>query len=604
MVKERAEVPIADKWNVEVLYPSLAEWEEDLKVWGREGSSPHWPELTKFKGKLSESPEVLKNLLELSFSFDRHLSKLYTYAHLRHDEDVAQNLHKEAYSRITSLLHDYRQESAWIEPEILQIPESFLKSDVLADYKVFLEKILRLKPHMLSADKEELVALAGKPLEAMQRAFSAFNNADLKFPPVKDSKGELNELTHGRYQLYLRNKDRKLREESFKTLHKSFEAYENTICELINGQVQSHLFDARARKYSSCLEDALFPHQIDVEVYTSLIKTVRENLAPLHRYIALRKEVLGLSELHLYDLSFSLVPDVDITMDYDEAEKCVIESVGLLGPEYQETLKEGLLKQRWVDRFENARKRSGAYSSGCYDSMPYILMNYQGTLSDILTLAHEAGHSMHSFLSKENQPYQYAQYPIFVAEVASTFNEELLMRHLLEKLPEKKQKAYLINQKIDSLRSTLFRQAMFAEFELRLHEWAEAGVPLTPALLKKEYRKLNADYFGPDITLDEEIDIEWARIPHFYYNFYVYQYATGISAAHALVEIVSKGGVAAREKYLQFLSSGSSRFPIDLLKTAGVDMRQPDAIKMAIEEFDRLVSELAELTYEKTIAGN
>jgi oligoendopeptidase F len=351
----------------------------------------------------------------------------------------------------------------------------------------------------------------------------------------------------------------------------------------------------RARKYPSCVEAALFPNQIDVKVYSALIQAVRSHLPALHRYMKLRKKVMGLDQLHLYDLHVPLVKAVEMGMSYEDATRAIIESVAVLGEDYQRALNQGLTQDRWVDRYENARKRSGAYSSGCYDSMPYILMNYHGTFNDAMTLTHEAGHSMHSFLSRRNQPYHYSQYSIFVAEVASTFHEELLLRHLLSKVKTKEQKAFLINQKIDDMRATLLRQTMFAEFELKVHSWAEQGVPLTPALLKSEYRKLNEEYFGPEMTLDDETDIEWARIPHFYYNFYVYQYATGISAAHALVDKVLSEGDQARDRYLSFLSAGSSHYPIEVLKMAGVDMRTPHPVESAMRHFDALVTELEEL---------
>jgi oligoendopeptidase F len=592
MTQERSSVPVEDRWNVEALYPSLEEWEKDLTRWGREGQSLKWPEIAQFKGKLAQGPAELKALLEVCFEIERHLSKVYTYAHLRHDEDVANEVYKKAHARSVALLYDFRQETSWIEPEILELKAPLLQAEILKDYKIYLEKIFHLKPHTLSGDKEELLALAGKALEASQRSFSAFNNADIKFAPVTDSSGQQRELTHGKYQLYLRDPDRKVREGAFKNLHRSFSAYENTLCELINGQVQGHVFQMRARGYKSCLEAALFPHEIDTQVYKSLIQTVRSRLGSLHRYMKVRKKILGLDSLHPYDLYVPLVPEAEISMSYADAENLVIESVALLGPEYKKDLEKGLKTERWVDRYENAHKRSGAYSSGCYDSMPYILMNYHGTFNDMKTLTHEAGHSMHSLFSKRHQPYHYSQYAIFVAEVASTFHEGLLQNHLISKLDNPEQKRFLINQQIEDIRATFFRQTMFAEFELRLHEWAEQGVPLTPALLKQEYRKLNEDYFGPDVVLDEEINIEWARIPHFYYNFYVYQYATGLSAAHALIDRVQSGGDSALKRYLTFLSSGSSRYPLELLKDAGVDMTKQEAIHALIDHFDQLVGEL------------
>lgn len=595
MVIERSEVPKQDQWNVEALYPSFAAWEKDLKEWGREGSLPHWPELAKFKGKLKGQPQELRSLLDTLFQVSRHLSKLYTYAHLRHDENVSGDEGKRCYVRVSSIYHDLQTETSWLEPEILTLTPEEIGSAELKEYSIHLAKILRMKPHTLSAEMEELLSVTAKALETPYKAFGAFNNADLKFPKVADGKGEMRELTNGSYLSYMRSHDRTLRENAFKALHTTFLTYENTLCELINGQVQVHLCQSKARGYSSCLEAALYPHQIDTNVYTALIAAVRSRLPSLHRYLELRKEIMGVDKLHLYDLHVPLVADVDLSMDYETAETQVAASVAPLGAAYQKDLSEGLKNGRWVDRYENENKRSGAYSSGCYDSMPYILMNYNGTFNDVMTLAHEAGHSMHSLMSNRHQPYHYSQYPIFVAEVASTFNEGLLLRHLGMQVEDKAKKCYLINQEIEGLRNTLFRQTMFAEFELKLHEWAEQGVPLTPSLLKETYRSLNRDYMGSAVEVDEEIDGEWARIPHFYYNFYVYQYATGISAAHALLTKVLKEGEGAREKYLKFLSAGSSRYPLDLLADAGVDMREKEAVVLAIDHFDALVQQLRKM---------
>ncbi|MES2122489.1 MAG: oligoendopeptidase F [Chlamydiota bacterium] len=597
--KERSLISNEDKWNVESLYSSWDAWEEQLQSLGREKSDPHWPEIASLRNGWSASPEHLKNLIAICLEIDRGLSKLYTYAHLRHDEDVSEEVAKKAHSRVVALLYAFRQETAWIEPELLQLPqekiEALLKAPALSEYAFYLEQIVRMKKHTLPAEQEELLALAGKALETSSQSFNALNNADMKFAPVEDSQGKQLELTHGKYLLHMRSQDRKVREGAFKNLHRGFSAFENTICELLGGQVQRHLLNMRARDYTSCVEAALFPYQIDFSVYTSLIKAVRKELPSLHRYIDLRKKVLKLDQLHFYDLQVPLVKDVEMGMSFEKAVELIIKSVAILGEDYQRALNQGLTQERWVDRYENARKRSGAYSSGCYDSMPYILMNFHGTFNDVMTLTHEAGHSMHSLLSRRHQPYQYSQYSIFVAEVASTFHEELLHRLLIEEAKEKEVKAFLINQKLETIRSTLVRQTMFAEFELKMHEWAQEGIPFTPALLKKEYRRLNEEYFGPGLTLDDEIEIEWARIPHFYSNFYVYQYATGISAALALAEKVVSGKEVDKENYLQFLSSGGSKYPIDVLKLAGVDMRTPEPVESAMRHFGSLVSELSTL---------
>jgi oligoendopeptidase F len=597
--KARNEISKEFCWDLEAMYPTWEAWENEVKEIGKEGTSPHWPHIQTFKDKWHESPASLKELIELCLSIERGLSKLYTYAHLRHDEDVASETPKRAYARITSLLHDFRQETSWIEPELLTFPSDkmhhFLADPSLKDYAFHLQKILRLKKHTLTADQEELLAKVGMALETASHAFSAFNNADLHFPPVRDKEGRERELTHGTYLVYMRDNDRTLRENTFKTMHRAFSGFENTVCELLNGQVQAHAFEKKARHYDSCVDAALFPNQIERSVYDSLIKTVRANLSAVHKYISLRKQVLNLDKIHVYDLHVPLVQEVQMNMSYDDAVESIIESLSLMGEEYQNILRNGLTQGRWVDRYENVRKRSGAYSSGCFDSMPYILMNYHDTFNDVMTLTHEAGHSMHSYLSREHQPFQYSQYSIFVAEVASTFHEELLLRYLLDRTDKKEEQIFLVNQQIEKLRGTLLRQTLFAEFELKIHRFVEEGTPLTPALLKQEYRALNQEYYGSELVLDPELDIEWARIPHFYYNFYVYQYATGISAADALVDKVLKEGKEARDKYLTFLSSGSSRYPLDVLHLAGVDMRSSEPVASAMRHFGDLVDTLEKL---------
>lgn len=595
-IKIREEVPSTDRWNVEALFPNMEAWEQTFRKVCREEQRPHWPELAAFRGHLADGPEILKQALELIFGLDRILIKLHTYAHLRHDENIAEDSNKAAFTRISTILHDFQHEVSWFDPELLSLSpqtlDNLITSPVLKDYRFYLEKIIRMKPHTLSSDGEELIALAGKALQSPQKSFSAITDADFKFGIVKDGKENERQLTHAQYGLYIRDQDRILRERAFKTYHGKYMEFQNTLCELLAGQINKNLFNANARHYGSCMEAALYIFNIDPSVYHSLIKAVHEGFPSLYKYVNLRKKVLKLDKLHLYDMYVPLTTHVDIKMSYPEAEEIIIQSVAPLGSEYQRYLKEGLQKQRWVDRYENLHKRSGAYSSGCYDSMPYILMNYKGLLRDVFTLAHEAGHSMHSLYSRKTQQYHYSDYPIFLAEVASTFNEELLMQELLKHYTGKTERIFLINQKIEDIRGTLFRQAMFAEFELRIHQMAEQNQPLTPLSLKNEYRKLNELYFGPNVFIDPEAEIEWARIPHFYYNFYVYQYSTGISAALALADRVKNGGEAEKESYLNFLKGGSSKYPIDLLSIAGVNMRSPEPVRAAIAKFDRLVDEL------------
>jgi oligoendopeptidase F len=597
MVVAREEVPAKDRWNVEALYSNQDEWREDLaSMRSKEAAGPKWPELSAFKGKLHD-PAAAAQFFDVYLNAQRKLEKLHVYAHLRMDEDLGNDLSKNNFGLISTLIHEFSLETSWVEPEFLSLSEEqfeeLVRAESLKPYFFHLKKLGKMRPHTLSPKEEELMALSGKALDTSCKAYSALANADLSFKPALDSKGKEHSLTTGSYLSYLRDQDRTLRKTAFENLHRGFESHVNTLCELIQGQVQSHLFVAKARKFNSCLEAALFPNQIDKEVYKNLITSVRKRLPLMHEYVALRKKHLKLSEIHPYDLYVPLVEDAESHMDYEEARDAVVASVAPLGAKYQSLLEKGLIEDRWVDVYENMRKRSGAYSSGCYDSMPYILMNFHGTLNDVLTLAHEAGHSMHSLLSRMSQPYIYSQYALFVAEVASTFNEQLLLRHLEKKIQSKREKAFLIKYQIEGIRGTIFRQTQFAEFELQLHEWAEAGVPLTPGLLKKKYLELNRDYYGPELVLDPELEVEWARIPHFYYNFYVYQYATGLSAALSLFK-QAMHDEKAKERYLGFLSSGGSKYPIEILKEAGVDMKKPDAVNAALDRFEELLKELKE----------
>jgi len=591
-MKKRGEVSLEDRWNVEALFADPTLWEEAF-------SSFDFSPLKTFQGQLQKGPLVLKDLFETLFALSRQLDKLHTYAHLRHDEDVTDHAHKLAYQKTMMVACDFQQACSWIEPEILALPaatlQTYLQDLALAPYRFYLEKIVRLQPHTLSEQEEKLLAMASQPLHTASKAFGALNNADIKFGKVKDQSEKEHELSHGSYQLYLRSPDRTLREHAFVKLHQSFENVENTLAELLYGQVQNHVFQAKARSYSTSLHAALYPKNIPTSVYHNLIHTVRAHLPSLHRYVRLRKKILQLQELHCYDLYVPLVTQEQSVLSYKEGEQLVIDSVAPLGREYQQLLRQGLQQEHWVDRFENQNKRSGAYSSGCYDSYPYILMNYKGILRDVFTLAHEAGHSMHSLLSHQTQPYHDSHYPIFVAEVASTFNEELLMHLLLSQKITPEQRLYLINEKVEDIRTTLFRQTMFAEFELMIHQQVEQGIPLTPGLLKELYLQLNGDYFGPDLILDPLLALEWSRIPHFYYNFYVYQYATGISAALALAEPVLHEDKHAVTAYLNFLQGGGHLFPVDLLKLAGIDMTSPAPIEAALKKFDSLVTELEQL---------
>lgn len=604
---KREDVALQDQWDLEPLYENVDTWNEEFREEFQEGRAPRLKKLEESKGNIAKTPESLAEFLQSYFDIQRKLEKLATYAHLKHDEDVANEEFKKIESMSKSLLYAFAEATSWVEPELLSLPPERFKelteSPALKKFRFHLEKIYRMKPHTLSKEEEKLIALAGKPLETSSRTFSSLTNADFIFDQVEDSKGNLLELTQGNYQKYIRSPDRTLRRNAFKTIHGHFGKFQNTLAELVSGVVEKHEFHAKARSFNNSLEAALFPNNISPKVYTSLIETVNKRLPELHRYIALRRRVLDIGPLHLYDMYVPLVKNIDMTFSYQEAEDLVIESAKPLGNPYQKMLSDGLKKERWVDRYENKNKRTGAYSSGCFDSHPYILMNYKETVKDLYTLAHEAGHSMHSQLSKITQNYHESSYPIFLAEVASTFNEELLTNTLIKNLSSKEEKIYLLHEKIEDIRGTLFRQTMFAEFELLIHELAQKKIPLTPGLLNEEYQALNKKYFGPDVILEEEGKFEWARIPHFYYNFYVYQYATGISAAIALSEKVQNGGVKEQEGYLEFLKSGSSAYPLDILLKAGVDMSKSTPIDLAIDHFSSLVQEMEALLDEHALKG-
>lgn len=599
MIKTRSDTALNDTWNIEALYPNIESWNQEFLSVFESPSMPHWPSIASFSGRLNEGAQIVKSAVEQMLAIHRKLTALYTYAHLKQDENLADPVCKTALGRITTALHQFNQETSWFEPELLSLSdkaiEDILNSPALQDYRHYLKSMIRLKPHTLSKNEEGILAAASQTLITPYKTFSALNDADFKFPEVQDSQGKPHPLTHGQFMVYIRHEDRTLRKNAYHAYHEQFKKYQNTFGEILSGQIRNDLFQSHCRKYGSSLESFLNRNNIPLSVYHTLIETVNRRLDGLHRYMNLKKRILNLDTMHLYDASAPITPNVDIRMSFDEAVDHIIDSVAVLGQEYQDTLAKGLKQQRWVDRYENANKRSGAYSGGCFDSMPYILMNYHGLLRDVFTLAHEAGHSMHSYYSRQYQPYHYSDYSIFVAEVASTFNEELLMRQLLKTRINKTEQIFLIHQKLEDIRGTLFRQTMFAEYELRLHVLSENQTPLTPELLTSEYQQLNEKYFGPGVMIDPSGMIEWARIPHFYYNFYVYQYATGISAALALHDRVSKGGTKDREDYLNFLKSGSCTYPIDVLKIAGVDMTSPGPVFSALDVFEGLLDQLEEL---------
>jgi oligoendopeptidase F len=598
-MQKRSEIPLEDRWKVEDLYPSLQDWEKEYKTLIPQPTTPRFPQVSEWKGKLCQGPAVVLSALKSILELTRKLERLYIYALLRHYEDITDESCKIAYNQILSAVQDLHEETSYFDPELIALPQanidSLLSDSSLKDYRFYLEKIVRMKPHRLAPSEELLVAQAEKALQTSAKAFFAINDADLQFGTAQDSKGKEHPLTHASYNSLLQSHDRTLRKSTYQNYHKAFHAFQNTLTELISGQVESHLFYARAHRFPSCLEAALFPYNIDVAVYHSLLEAVHEGIGALHHYIALRKKVMRVDKLHLWDMNVPLTQEIEMKMSYEEAVEAVIASVAPLGNAYQSQLANGLKEYRWVDRYENKGKRSGAISFSSYDGQPYILLNYKGTLRDAFILAHEAGHSMHSLLSNTHQPFHYAEYSNFLAEVASIFNEDLLTRYLLENAKSVQEKIYLINQKIEDIIATFFQTTLSAEFELRLHQFAEDGVSITPQALNDVYHTLNQTYYGPTVTIDPVGDIEWARIPHFYFNFYIFQYATGISAALTLAENLVHGGERERQAYLTLLKAGDSKYPIDLLKAAGIDMRAKTPVEATLKKFKSLVTTLEAL---------
>lgn len=595
MVKARSELKTNETWDLEQLFESFDAWQNTFNNLLKDQS--FFEKIQSFQGRLHESEIELKKLLDLVNDKHREVEKLYVYAHLRLDEDVSSKEHKIAHDKILGYLIQLEAQMSWIQPEILSLDEAvfqkYLTSKALEYYKIYLEKLARLRPYTLSKEEEKLLALSAQPLMTARKSFTILNNVDMKFPKARDSKGDEQEVTHSLYGNYMQSRDRTLRKNAFKSLYSQFETLSNTINEILTGHIQTHVFNMKARGYKSCLEAALHSNDVDPKVYTELIHSAQENLTPLHDFVLLRKELLGLDKVHAYDMYVPCGFDYDYNVSYEKACSIIIEALAPLGSEYQTILKGGLTKKRWVDPFENKNKRSGAYSSGAYDSSPYILMNYQNKLGDLMTLAHEAGHSMHTYYSVKNQPYVYSQYVIFVAEVASTFNEELVFRHLMNLSSSKEEKLFLLQQKIDGIKATFYRQTMFAEFELQMHKLAEAGEPMSISCLQEIYQKLNEKYYGKDFVSDDEIVYEYLRIPHFYSNFYVYQYATGIVAAYALVEdVLAKNDP---KNYLNFLASGCTKDPVSLLKGAGVDMATKKPTEIFCQRFGQLIKDFNEL---------
>ncbi|WP_286169714.1 oligoendopeptidase F [Halocella sp. SP3-1] len=587
----REEIDDKFKWNLTDIYASEELWEDGFtKVEGL------LKEVKSYQGGLTDSADSLLAGLNLIMEIEEIVSRLYAYAHMKQDEDTNNQKYQGLYDRAQGLYNRVASATSFMIPEILTLSSTQLReylegNQELQLYQHLLKNVLRQKEHYLSAREEEILAMAGDLAQGPGNIFGMLNNADLVFPVIKDENNEEVRLTHGRYIEFLRSKDRRVRKEAFTALYNKYDEFINTFATVLNTSVKGHIFYSKTRKYNSALEAALDDDNISVDVYDNLIKTVKDNLEPMYKYIDLRKKILGVKELHMYDIYTPLISNIEIKMSFDEAKETVKAGLQPLGEEYISLLEKGY-NSAWIDVYENRGKRSGAYSSGCYGVHPYVLLNYTEGLDNVFTLAHEMGHALHSYYSNKNQPYVYANYKIFVAEVASTLNETLLIHHLLKKTNDKEEKKYLINHYLEQFRGTVFRQTMFAEFEKIIHQTVEKGNPLTPQFLQEVYHKLNETYYGSKVVLDKEIDLEWARIPHFYYNFYVYKYATGFSAATALAAKILNEGESAVRDYLNFLKSGDSDYPINLLKTAGVDMSSPEPIKSAINTFNEFVIKL------------
>jgi oligoendopeptidase F len=590
--KTRSEIPQEHCWDLSPLYADDGQWESDYaKI---EGMIPGY---AKYRGRLSESPAVFREAVEFDLGISRLFERLHTYIHLRNDEDRTNSVYKAMFERSMTLHTKLSENSSWFVPEIQSMPEnlarSFRDDPLLSDYTVYLDRIFRFRPHTRSEEIETLLAMAGEVHHAPSEIFTELDNADLRFGMVKGDDGKESELTHGNFSSFLQSADPEVRKNAFFSYYKGYDDHKHTIAASYSSSVKKDRFYARVRNFPSALEASLFGDNIGIDVYDNLISAVRANIAPLAEYLDFRKKKLGLDELHFYDTYVPLVNEVNFSMPYEEAVETCIQALAPLGEDYTARLRKGLLGG-WVDRYENRGKRSGAYSSGCFDSPPYILLNYRDdNINSLYTLIHEAGHSMHSLYSHETQPYHYGDYTIFVAEVASTFNETLLSAHLLEKYRgDPSMRAYILNREIDNIRATLYRQTMFAEFEKITHQMAEKGEPLTLDSMRTVYRKLIEDYFGGALAIDDVLELEGLRIPHFYHAFYVYKYATGISAAIALARRVLSGDHDAVAAYRRFLGLGGSMYPLDELNVAGVDMSGRTAVDEALGRFSSLVKEL------------
>jgi len=590
-IKKREEIAPEYKWKLEDIYSDEAQWEADF-----EKIKSLSAEVEKYQGRIGDSAGEMLALFKLSEQVERLSETLYVYARMRRDENNANPRYQTLVDRIETLGVQISAATSFITPELNAIPQETVQSymdsnDELKIYRHMFNELWRQKEHILSLEEEKLLAMSADLSHASGNIFTMLNNADIKFPLIKDEEGKDIEITKGRYGRLMENQDRRVRQEAFEGLYSSYTKLKNTLAATLAASVKKDVFYARARKYPSALTGSLDSDNITPEVYNSLIDTVHAKMDYMYRYMKLRKKILGVDELHMYDIYVPLVKEYQAETPYKKACEMVINGLQPLGGQYLDLLRSGIAAG-WVDVYENEGKTSGAYSWGAYDTHPYVLMNYDNKLDDAFTLAHELGHSLHSYYSHKEQPHVYSQYPIILAEVASTVNESLLIDYLLQNPVSREEKLYLLNHYLEQFRATVYRQTMFAEFEKITHETVEAGDALTPESLCQIYRDLNALYYGTDVVLDPQIEMEWARIPHFYSAFYVYKYATGFSAATALKEQILKEGEPAVKRYMKFLGSGGSDYPIAILQEAGVDLGKPQPVAAALDYFGRLVEEM------------
>ena len=599
----REEADARYKWAIEDLYKEDEDWKRDYEL-----LKSRIPELTKFRGRLGESAEVLLSMQKLSDELNQLLEKIYVYANQRLHENTDNSTYQNLASQAQGLLVELSESLSFVEPELMELPdgiiETFLdENEEFSVYRQYFENIIRQKKHVLPTEQEQLLAAMGEVAESPKDIFSMFNNADIRFPEITGEDGHPVQVTHGRYMSLMQSRNRQVRKDAFEAMYGVYGDWRNTLAAMYRANVKQEAFLAKAHKYTSDLEAALDGSHIPVKVYEQLIEAVHESMPLMYRYMKLRKKLLGVEELHMYDLYVPVIEQDHSEIPFEQAKKTVLEGLAPMGEEYLHLLREGF-DHGWIDVYENQGKRTGAYSWGAYGTHPYVLLNYQGTLHDVFTLAHEMGHALHSWYSDEHQPYIYAGYRIFVAEVASTCNEALLIHYLMEqskKAGDRKKTMYLMNYFLEQFRTTLFRQTMFAEFEKITHGLQEQGETLTADRLCEIYYDLNKLYFGEEICVDQEIAMEWARIPHFYTPFYVYQYATGFSAAIALSKQILEQGAPAVEQYKKFLKGGSSMYPLELLKMAGVDMEQKAPVQDALAVFAQYLDEMERLADHDTV---